>query len=110
MIHFRLSPKSRILILLFAIITLIGPNGLFLYYAITSPETLQEANANPIALAFMIEAFMLLGLFLVYIWRTTKSVMQVLLYLGLSFIGSLAFSFGIYLFKHSKSEHVSELT
>ena len=102
MTHFDLSPKSRTLILLFAIITLVGPNGMFLYYSITQPELLQAANSNPIALAFMIEAFMLLGLFLVYMWRKTKSVMQVLLYLGLSFIGSLAFSFAVYVYVYSK--------
>ena len=102
MTHFELSPKSRTLILLFAIITLVGPNGMFLYYSITQPELLQAANSNPIALAFMIEAFMLLALFLVYMWRKTKSVMQVVLYLGLSFIGSLAFSFAVYVYVYSK--------
>ncbi|MBX2823002.1 MAG: hypothetical protein KTR29_25100 [Rhodothermaceae bacterium] len=74
---------------------------MFLYYSITQPEVLQAANSNPIALAFMIEAFMLLGLFLVYVWRKTKSVRQVLLYLGLSFIGSLAFSFAVYVYVYS---------
>ena len=101
----QLSSTSRFLLLLFAVVTLLGPNGLFLYYSITNPDLLGDANSNPIALAFMIEAMMLLGLFLVYIWSKTKSLLQVALYLGLSFIGSLAFSFAIYLFVRSKPVH-----
>ena len=100
---FDISPRSRTLLLLFAIIALVGPNGLFLYSSITQPELIQEANANPVALAFMIEAMMLFGLFLVYIWFKTRSIAQVALYTVLTFIGSLAFSFAYYLYDKSKA-------
>ena len=103
MAFYTLSSRSRTLVLLFSIITLIGPNGLFLYNVFTRPEFLYAANTNPIALAFMIEAMMLLGLFLVYVWNKTKSAPQVALYLGLSFIGSLAFSLGIFVYAYSKT-------
>ncbi len=101
---YDISPRSRTLLLLFAIIALVGPNGLFLYTSFTQPELIQEANANPVALAFMIEAMMLFGLFLVYIWLKTRSVAQVVLYTVLTFIGSLAFSFVYFLYDKSKAQ------
>ena len=104
-----LSSRSRFLILLFAIVTFVGPNGMFLYYAFSRPELMQQANANPIALAFMIEAMMMLGLFLVFIWRKSKSVAKVLLYLFLSFIGSLAFSVAIYIYRQNQPVSRTEL-
>lgn len=97
------SPVTRASLLIFALVALIGPNGMFLYYAFSEPSLMQEANANPIALAFMIEAMMLLVLFLAYVWSKSRSVARVVWYLMLTFIGSLAFSFAVYLYVHSKS-------
>ena len=103
---FQLSKQSRIALLIFAAIAFFGPNAVFLYYAFTQPALIQEANANPIALAFMIEAMMLMALFLVYLWFKTKSLGQVVLYLILTFIGSLAFSFVVFLYAYSKPKTV----
>lgn len=100
---FEINTRHRTLLLIFAVIGLIGPNAMFLYYWITEPALLQEANANPIALAFMIEAMMLLGIFLVYVWIKTQSAIQVLLYFVLTFAGSLAFSFPLFFYLKSKS-------
>ena len=69
---------------------------------VDEPELLQHANANPVSLAFMIEAMMMMGLFLVYIWFSTRSVMQVVLFLALTFVGSLAFSFAVFVYANSK--------
>ena len=101
---FEFSSRTKLLLLFFAVLALIGPNGLFLYAAFTQPALIQDANANPVALAFMIEAMMLLVLFLGYVWFKTRSAKQVLLYLGLSFIGSLAFSFPVFLYKYSNTK------
>lgn len=97
----ELSLRTKTILLIFALLALIGPNGLFLYAAFTQPALIQEANANSVALAFMIEAMMLLALFLGYVWVETRSAGQVVLYLTLSFIGSLAFSFPLFLYRHS---------
>ncbi len=101
-IMIKLSSVARTSLLIFAIIAFLGPNGMFLYFNIVEPDLIQQANANPVALAFMIEAMMLLGLFLVYIWLKTKSASQVVLYVVLSFAGSLAFSFALYLYLNSR--------
>ncbi|NRA66128.1 MAG: hypothetical protein HRU19_16690 [Pseudobacteriovorax sp.] len=93
-VHCKKSPW----ILLFALAALLGPNGLYLYSVLSFPEMNAAAWSNPVALAFIIEAFMLLGLFLLYVYRRTRSYAQVGLYFLLSCLGSLAFSFPIFIF------------
>jgi hypothetical protein len=90
-------PNSRALIV-FALLAFLGPNGLYLYTLFTQPELNAAALGNPVALAFMIEAMMLLGLFLWFVYTRTQSIKQVMIYLGLSFLGSLAFSFPLFLY------------
>lgn len=105
---FDISARTRAMLLVFAILALLGPNALFLYAAFTEPALMQEANANPVALAFMIEAMMLLALFLGYVWHKTRSAGQVVLYLALSFIGSLAFSFPLFLYRNARHQTASQ--
>lgn len=100
----ELSSVARWTLLLFAIIAAIGPNGLYLYFTMTQPGLNQAAVQNPVAQAFMIEAMMLLGIFLWYVYRQTRSWLQVLLYLVLSFVGSLAFSFPLFLYRNSRGK------
>ena len=97
-----LPPKSPAVLLGFALLALLGPNGLYLYFAVTQPELNATALANPIALAFMIEAMMLLVLFLMYVFHRTRSWWQVTLYLVLAFLGSLAFSLPLFLYRESR--------
>ncbi len=99
----KLTPAQRTVLLIVAFLALLGPNALYLYYAATQPELNQEALRNPIALAFMIEAMMLLALFLWYVFRVTRSWLSVLLYLVLAFLGSLAFSLPFFLFRKSRN-------
>lgn len=99
----RITKTQRNVLLGVAILALVGPNGLYLYYAITQPELNQAALSNPISLAFMIEAMMLLGLFLWFVYLNTKSWARVALYLVLAFLGSLAFSLPIYLHRRSRN-------
>ena len=101
----KFSPAMRSGLLAFAILAAIVPNGLYLYYTITQPELNSLAMQNPVALAFMIEAMMLLGLFLIYVYRKTGSWAQVALYLVLTFAGSLAFSFPLFLYIQSGKEN-----
>ncbi len=84
--------------LIAAIIAFVGPNGLYLHALFTNPTSNLEALNNPVALAFMIEAVILLILFIYYVFERTKSIKQVFLYLVLSFIGSLAFSLPLFIY------------
>lgn len=93
-----LTKTQRRIILIFGLIALFWPNGLYLHTLIYKPTLNSEAMSNPTAQAFMIEAFMLLGLFLWYVFYKTKSWYKVIIYLSLAFMGSLAFSFPMYLY------------
>lgn len=96
---FTVTRRQRNVLLGVAIVALIGPNGLYLYYAISQPELNQEAMRNPVSLAFMIEAMMLLGLFLWYVFLSTRSWLRVGIYLVLAFLGSLAFSLPMFIYR-----------
>lgn len=85
-----------------AIIGLLGPNGLYLYFSLTQPELNSAAISNPIALAFMIEAIMLVAIFLFWVYQRTRSWKQVATYFVLTMCGSLAFSFPLFLYRNSQ--------
>lgn len=89
---------GRWVLLIIALVALCGPNALYVYSVINDPSLNTAALRNPVALAFMIEAMMLLALFLWFVYARTRSVSQVCMYLMLSFIGSLAFSFPLFLY------------
>lgn len=95
------SPVTRTVLLLIAIVAALGPNGLYIYSSIQDPELNQKALANPVALAFMMEAMVLLAIFLWFVFQRTRSVIQVIVYLVLTFVGSLAFSFPFFLYVES---------
>lgn len=92
-----LTAGQRKVLLVVAVLAFLGPNGLYLYYAATQPELNAQALSNPVSLAFMIEAMMLLALFLWFVFKTTRSWAKVGLYLVLAFLGSLAFSLPFFL-------------
>ena len=96
-----LSKSSQMLIL--ALLALLGPNALYLYACFTRPQYNIEALSNPVSLAFMIEAMMLLLMFLSYVYEKTKSLKQVSCYLVLSFAGSIAFSLPLFLFMEART-------
>ena len=100
-IHTSISSRA---LLIFAITALLGPNALYLYALFTNPALNTAAFQNPVALAFMIEAMMLLGWFLYYVYTRTRSFVQVGIYLALSFLGSLAFSFPLFLYLQNRND------
>lgn len=98
----RVSAGQRRVLFAVAGLAFLGPNGMYLYFAMTQPGLNWEALSNPISLAFMIEAMMLLGLFLWYVFLTTRSWAKVGLYLALAFLGSLAFSLPYFLARRGR--------
>jgi multisubunit Na+/H+ antiporter MnhF subunit len=101
----KLSKKIRTTLLIYAIIAFFGPNALYVYVTITNPSVNMEALNNPVALVFMIEAMMLLSLFTIYVYKKTHSSSEALKYVILSFVGSLAFSFPLFLYLNSNKEN-----
>lgn len=101
----KLDQRTRNILLGVGVIAALGPNALYLSTLFQDPTANRTAMENPVALAFMIEAMMLLVLFLWYVHRETRSWSEVLLYLVLAFAGSLAFSFPLFLYVQSKRKH-----
>jgi hypothetical protein len=87
-----LTPRQRTLLTLVALFGLLGPNGVFVYYALFRWNDLLAGLRHPVALAFLIEAMVVMVFLAALIalrpigrwgWKT---------FLALSLIGGLAFS------------------
>ena len=83
-----------------AIVGLFGLNGVFVYYALLQPDVLAAAMRNPVALVFMLEAFVMVafaawGIRLVGFERPGW-----LWFVVLSLAGGLAFSVPAFLLLH----------
>ena len=100
----NMTRKTGFILLFVSIAALLGPNAIYIYSLIVYPELNLQALQNPVSLAFIIEAMMLLGLFLWYVYKETQSWAKVVVYLTLSFLGSLAFSFPLFLYINNKNK------
>jgi len=93
----ELSKSQRIILWSASAIGLFGINGLFLYAAIFHLEQIGEVHTNLFAMAFVLEAFVLLPVlcFLIAAAKLTSPGWKS--FLVLSLVGSLAFSipFGV---------------
>lgn len=95
----QLHPYRPVLYLL-AVIGFMGFNGVFLYYAVLHPETMDAAWQNPISAVFMMEAFLLVA---VLAWLAHVAGLRrpgALTFVVLSLVGSLAFSVPAFLLWH----------
>jgi cytochrome bd-type quinol oxidase subunit 2 len=86
------SPAERIGLIVLAIVSLVGINGVFLWSMTNRPDALQEAMANPVSAAFLVEALVLV-LLLAWLFRKWGvSRLGWVWFVLLSFVGSLAFA------------------
>lgn len=85
------SREARVLAAL-AVFGLVVPNGVFLWYFVTSPGLLRAALVNPISLVFLFEAFFLMFLIAWLIRRAGGQRPSGLGFIVMSLAGSLAFS------------------
>lgn len=86
------GPRERFWLWALAVVGFVGVNGAFVYGAVIRPELLRAALANPVALAFMAEALILVAV-LAYLfrkWRVSRIGWG--WFVLLSFLGSLAFA------------------
>ena len=75
-----------------AVLGALIPNGVFCYYLLTSPQTTKAALANPIALVFMAEAFILMFLFAWLLRKFSSKRPSSLVFIVMSLLGSMVFS------------------
>lgn len=87
---------ARLVLWTVAVAGLVGMNGAFLY-GMTQPDLVRRTLDNPLALAFVVEAFVLMG---VLAWLLTKWGVARLRwpwFVGLSLLGSMAFALPVVL-------------
>ncbi len=90
------TARERYVFISLALVTGLGLNGVFLYGAM-HPDIVLEALGNPIAVAFVLEALLLVG-FLSYLlerWRMARLGWPWLV--GLSLLGGLVFALPVVL-------------
>ncbi len=87
-----MSKIQRIILWCASAIGLFGINGLFLYATFFHPEQIGEARENLFALAFILEAFVVLPVLCFLIAAARLRSPGWVSFLILSLVGSLAFS------------------
>jgi hypothetical protein len=99
----NLSPKQRLLLTLAAVFGLLGPNGVFLYYALFRRDDLLTAMRDPVTLAFVIEAFLVVALLAWYFaWRPLGR-WGWKLFVVLSLVGGLGFGIPAFLLLNART-------
>jgi len=89
-------PTERLLLWSLAVLGFSVVNGAFLY-GLLRPDVLQQALENPIALAFMAEAMLLMGAFAYLLSKWQVSRLSWVWFVLLSLLGSMAFALPIVL-------------
>lgn len=94
--RFEYTSRDRIVLWAVAAAGLVV-NGLFVFTSLARPDVLAEARANPVALAFMIEACVLLAAqaYLLHRWGASRLHWAWLVVLAI--VGSLAFALPVVL-------------
>lgn len=89
--------ELRILLVL-AFFGALIPNGVFLYYFFSSPETTKIALTNPISLVFIIEAFILMFLFAWLLRKMNSKMPSGRIFVVMSLLGTMVFSIPVALY------------
>ena len=84
------------ILILVALFGLIVPNGLFLYWAFAEFTSWQDVRQNYLALAFIIDAVMVLAILTVYFAKRPIGRVHWGTFVLLSLIGGLGFSLPMY--------------
>lgn len=89
--------RERFWLWTLAVVGFVGVNGAFLYGALLQPDAMAEAMANPVSIAFMTEAAILVGLlaYLLSKWRVLRLGWG--WFVALSFLGSMLFALPVVL-------------
>ncbi|MSQ28377.1 MAG: hypothetical protein EXR51_09620 [Dehalococcoidia bacterium] len=94
---FNPSPSERKLLWIVAIIGLLGPNGMFVYYLLFQPEVTSAAFGNPVALTFIIDALAATFLLAYLLARRRVSRLGWSWFIVLGLLGGLLFAIPAFL-------------
>ena len=84
------------ILLIVAAFGLIVPNGLFIYFTIFEFDSFTSVIQNKLALAFIIDAFMVMAILCVYFYKNPPGRIRWPWFAVLSLIGGLGFSLPFY--------------
>jgi hypothetical protein len=88
--------SERLFLWSLAVVGFLGVNGAFLY-GLLQPGVLQQALSNPVALAFMVEAMLLMGALAYFLARWQVSRLHWAWFVVLSLLGGMAFALPVVL-------------
>ncbi len=91
-------------LLIIALFGLVVPNGLFLYWMLYEYDGLASVAQNKLAIAFMIDAFLALGLLAYYFARKPIGRIKWYWFIALSLLGGLGFSIPLYWWLNKRDE------
>ena len=91
------SPTERSWLVALAVAGFVGVNGAFFYGLVTQPGNLKAALTNPISLAFLVEALLMLVALTYLLGRWGVSQLSWRWFLSLSIVGSMAFALPVVL-------------
>jgi hypothetical protein len=94
------NPRERLWLGVLAVAGLVGLNGVFVYSALYHRETVLAALRNPVALAFIVEAFVVMGLVAWLLGRWQRNRLGWGWFVLLTLIGGLAFGIPAVLLIH----------
>jgi hypothetical protein len=84
------------ILLLIALFGLIVPNGIFLYWLLYECDGISSITENKLAVAFILDAFMAMGLLAFYFARNPIGRVKWYWFILLSILGGLGFSIPFY--------------
>lgn len=86
------SPRERFWLAVLAFIGFAGLNSMFVYGMLARPDAIRSTLSNPVALAFMLEALLLVGVlaYLLARWGVTR--LHWGWFVALSLAGGIAFA------------------
>jgi len=89
---FVLPPRARAGLIAIALFGLLGPNGVFIYYALFRSSDLLTSLQNPVTIAFVAEAFVVMALLAVFLAHRPLGKWGWKPFVVLSLLGGLGFS------------------
>ena len=99
-----LSPNQRIALWAVAVFGLLGPNGVFIYFALFRWSDLLAAMQHPVTLAFVVEAFLVMGLLAVFFAQRPIGRWGWKTFVVLSLIGGLGFGIPAFVLLNSQAK------
>jgi hypothetical protein len=86
------TARERFWLWTLAGVGLVALNGAFIYAIVFEPGTLVAALTNPVAVTFIVEALVLVGVFAYLLQKSSVSSLHWGWFVFLSLLGSLAFA------------------